>query len=900
MEQALLTHNLCDSSSGATTMAAKNVHWSKAEVRCLLKIWADPKIQELFDKKPKNSKIFAEIRKYLTDWGYHRTDEQCREKVKKLRKRYIRVREALQKPGSSSHVKLKFHFYDAVDAILGSKLSTGPSVVVESASQQNSTIETSLSGENVKCELKDQEPVPQLLQDIHPVTLPEPCSSSQGESGDYSLSQSPMPVISNVTSYKSIADANSYSRHPIPSSVSSPVPGSSAQVTKAIANFLIMDLHPPTLVAGKGFIKLIHSLFPSYTDFPSPFVLEGLLTEHRSKVKKSLADMLRTSNNGEMEKKCDYSEPIENGCRRHMPPPKQQGEVPYCVTLSGEVWEHSWGDDKLGYVTLWAHYIDTNFNCHNVCLATQRLIESATPDNSPQSLEIQVKIMAQEWGISHINLILLGGKDMNQIRLKPRNKEKCAGSVPRPNSTTCIEKERAVPFNKSLNLKCNLLSEGLQIVPCFYSVVQSCIETVMSHHVVSKTLSYFQGVLFTLLQPPRHSSPLLNHQSVSQTLSEEEELELNSWAKHCQLTWYRLYPVLSTLLKHKSLIMDCVKEFKCANLPDEGIASPSSSFNIWTNSKSASSNTEPSHSEWRIVEELSSVLKPLDVACQTLAKETFPRLSLMKPILTGLFSRHLVCRPGDSVVLKQVKETVRQMLGSQYCNQAVNRVLCVACALDPQFHGLGFMEKMEQNNTFEWLKKQTIRIAEEDGKARNTNSRCRKRSQSSDPPESETYFLRSKRLKQSHLINLSNIGNEGENKEEDADETELAEPDSKGEVSGIEFLLGDLFSTTRRRQHTVEESVDIELSMFMAGEGAPFGIEPLQWWRTKAVQFPLLAKVALGYLAAPAVVGDMARHFVEDRAQAIKRNRHNIPPASLDTVLFLHYNHMHTSDFSCS
>ncbi|XP_061534877.1 uncharacterized protein LOC133403715 [Phycodurus eques] len=882
-------------------MAAKGAHWSDAEVRCLLEIWADANIQNLLDKTHKNSEIFAEIRDYLTDRGYHRTVEQCRDKIKKLRMRYIRVREALRKSGGSSNEKLKFHYYDAVDAILGSKLSSHPSIF-EPASQQNNGAETPLSGENIKCELEDKEAVLQLLQDIQLVTLPEPSSSSQTESGDHSQSQSPLPLISDVstwTSYKSNADANSYSGHIARSSISSPIPGSSAQVTKAIANFLIMDLHPPTLVGGKGFIKLIHCLFPSYKELPSRFLLEDLLTEHHRKVKKGLADMMRTSSNGETEKICDYTRPIENECRRHGRPPRQQGEVPYCVTLSAEVWVHIWEGNNEGYVTLWAHYIDTNFNCHNVCLATQRLIERVMPDNSLQSLEIQVKIMAQEWGIAHLNLVLLGGQGRTQMRLQPRNKEKCAGSDCHPNSIIFIEKEKAVPSNKSQNLECSPLSEGLLFVPCFFSVVQSCIEAVMSHPVVSKTLSQFQGVLLILLQPPGHSSPLLYSQSVLQTLSKQEQMELNSWACHCQPNWYRLYPLLSTLLKHKSLIMDFVKEAKCENVPDEETASASSSFNSCTNSssRSAKSNMVPSLCDWSIVEELISVLKPLDVACQTLAKEAFPRLSLMKPILTGLLSRHLVCRPGDSIIPKEMKQMVRERLASHYSNPEVNRVLCVACALDPQFHGLGFMEKTEQNKTFEWLKKDAIRIAkEEDGKTGKIKNLSSSKRSLSDSPESESYFLRSKRLKQSCLINLRDI----EDEEEDEDEMELAEPDSQGEVSGIEFLLGDLFSTTRRRQDTVEESVDIEVSVFRAGAGASLGIEPLQWWRTKAVQFPLLAKVALAYLAAPAVVGDMARDFVQDRTGATKRNRHNISPASLDTILFLHYNHMLTSNFSCS
>lgn len=53
------------------------------------------------------------------------------------------------------------------------------------------------SGENVKCEVGDKETVLRLLQDIQLVTLPEPSSSSLWS--DHSQSQSPMPIINDMT-----------------------------------------------------------------------------------------------------------------------------------------------------------------------------------------------------------------------------------------------------------------------------------------------------------------------------------------------------------------------------------------------------------------------------------------------------------------------------------------------------------------------------------------------------------------------------------------------------------------------------------------------------------------------------------------------------------------------------
>lgn len=131
---------------------------------------------------------------------------------------------------------------------------------------------------------------------------------------------------------------------------------------------------------------------------------------------------------------------------------------------------------------------------------------------------------------------------------------------------------------------------------------------------------------------------------------------------------------------------------------------------------------------------------------------------------------------------------------------------------------------------------------------------------------------------------------------DDSDWAETGSQDSQ-ECSGMEFLLGDLFcSTPRGRQSSVEESIDMEMSAFRADEGASLGVEPLQWWRTKSVQFPLLATVARAYLAAPAVAGNAAQGFVQEGAGATYRKRANIPPESLDSILFLHHNHTPTTE----
>ncbi|XP_036964875.1 uncharacterized protein LOC119025416 isoform X3 [Acanthopagrus latus] len=872
-------------------------------------------------------------------------------------------------------------------------------------------------GDNVKCEVGDKETVLRLLQDIQLVTLPEPSSSSLWS--DHSQSQSPMPMISDVTtmsnpdtasdsgmisslisfpspisqaydfmpgtekllsnptapqnspwyffgfepdptgrpldrstvvckvclehvscgggatdlqnhlsnkhhirphqsSYKDrslpltmgtigqqrsqlvMANSGLVSTFPIVSSQT--IPG---VVTNAIANFLIMDLQPPALVEGEGFKKLIHALLPSYKELPSPGQLEKLLKEHHAKGKTSLAQLLRSKIDiGENEEISDHTAPIEFEPRRRWRSPSHCREVPHFVTLSVDVWFYNWQGNTDRYLTLWAHYIDCNFRFQNLALATQRLTESGVKDYSLRAVEAQVKVMAQEWRISQPNIVLLGGEGMNKMRLGPMKSTRggeAPGSVPHPNSTTFLEREDSVSPEEPHGSEHGHSSEGLPSVPCFFSAVQGCIEEVMSHPVISKTLSHFQGILSTLFLPHANNKGLHQHQThtqnLLQTLTRQERAELKSWA-HSRPMWNKLYSLLSMLIKYKSLFCDMIKETKGDGLSKEDTSSESGSCHANSTSNTSSTSITTLRSDWKVLEELCLVLKPLDVACRTLAKEAFPRLSLVKPILTGLLSRHLVSRSGDSSsILKEVKRMMRRNLASCYDSPVVNRVLCVACSLDPQFHGMGFMEEKEQTATFDWLKKEAVRIVKEDRKrsqAKN-QSQC-KRSPSPGSPESESDFLRrSKRLKESRPINFREIDDYEESDAGEDDDSEWADPGSQAGLSGMEFLLGDLFSSApRSRQSSVEESIDMEMSVFRADKGTSLGVEPLQWWRTKAVQFPLLATVARAYLAAPAVAGNAAQDFVHEGAGATCRKRANIPPESLDSILFLHHNHLPT------
>ncbi|XP_010000820.1 PREDICTED: trihelix transcription factor GT-2-like [Chaetura pelagica] len=90
-------------------------HWSDNEVRALINIWSDEKIQQMLEGATRNKEIFEEIARRLMKRGIDRDWKQCRTKYKNLKYEY----RALQKENEHlGNARRKMRFYDEVDCIL--------------------------------------------------------------------------------------------------------------------------------------------------------------------------------------------------------------------------------------------------------------------------------------------------------------------------------------------------------------------------------------------------------------------------------------------------------------------------------------------------------------------------------------------------------------------------------------------------------------------------------------------------------------------------------------------------------------------------------------------------------------------------------------------------------------
>ncbi|KAI5626922.1 1-aminocyclopropane-1-carboxylate synthase-like protein 1 isoform X1, partial [Silurus asotus] len=92
-------------------------NWSEPEVVELLQLWSDEEVQLELESCLRNQHVFNRLAVALHDRGIYRTADQCREKIKKLKIDYRRMKENQQTPRGARARR----FYDVIDRVLSSR-----------------------------------------------------------------------------------------------------------------------------------------------------------------------------------------------------------------------------------------------------------------------------------------------------------------------------------------------------------------------------------------------------------------------------------------------------------------------------------------------------------------------------------------------------------------------------------------------------------------------------------------------------------------------------------------------------------------------------------------------------------------------------------------------------------
>ncbi|MBN3288720.1 NNRD dehydratase, partial [Polyodon spathula] len=103
--------------------------WSDVETRALLDIWGEQDVQTALDGNFRNSHVYRDVACRLGEMGFDRTPEQCRIRVKGLKRQYYQAKEGIQKNG---HYRKICKFYDEMEGILSNRPHIDPQDMIDS------------------------------------------------------------------------------------------------------------------------------------------------------------------------------------------------------------------------------------------------------------------------------------------------------------------------------------------------------------------------------------------------------------------------------------------------------------------------------------------------------------------------------------------------------------------------------------------------------------------------------------------------------------------------------------------------------------------------------------------------------------------------------------------------
>ena len=104
--------------------------WSKEEIYKLIEVWGDDSVQAQLNGCKRNQHVFSKISSELLEAGYERSAAQCRDKIKKLKGEYRKIKDKRNRSGEGRYSE--WEYFDAIDNVLGHRPATKPPVVTES------------------------------------------------------------------------------------------------------------------------------------------------------------------------------------------------------------------------------------------------------------------------------------------------------------------------------------------------------------------------------------------------------------------------------------------------------------------------------------------------------------------------------------------------------------------------------------------------------------------------------------------------------------------------------------------------------------------------------------------------------------------------------------------------
>ena len=125
-----------------TRLAESMALWTDEETLKLLELWGEDSIQAELEGCKRNKAVYEKIARDMVAAGYDRNAVQCRDKIKKLRAEYRKIKDNNNQSGRS---RKTMKYFDKLDEILGHKPATKPQYVLDTSDESPEALGQSVS-----------------------------------------------------------------------------------------------------------------------------------------------------------------------------------------------------------------------------------------------------------------------------------------------------------------------------------------------------------------------------------------------------------------------------------------------------------------------------------------------------------------------------------------------------------------------------------------------------------------------------------------------------------------------------------------------------------------------------------------------------------------------------------
>ena len=226
----------------------------------------------------------------------------------------------------------------------------------------------------------------------------------------------------------------------------------------------------------------------------------------------------------------------------------------------------------------------------------------------------------------------------------------------------------------------------------------------------------------------------------------------------------------------------------------------------------------------------------------------YPTFSLLAPLLYKLLGVTLKIKENDSEVLKNIKSSIASDL-NRYNSHSIRKCLRIATFLDPRFKDLSpFIPEEQHECVYENTKTELLSIV---------------RAYEDDDDEVE-------------LV------------DDQLEEGNEPEPPKK-KKSKLSDFFADVYEDRSRKRYTKIERIVAEVKRYKSEESIDIDDKPLEWWKMRGCQYPLMSTLAKQYFCIPAT-SVCSEEIFSVAGNILNEKRNRLLPENVDKLVFLHEN----------